>query len=350
MRTAAITKMGRLNDPDPDRRGKVEVIDYPEQALGIEDVKIRLAYAGICGSDPHLAEGFFSDEVPQGIGHEVSGVVEELGPKATTNGLHVGDRVACNFLRFCGTCYWCRTGKQQFCTGIGEYSRPGMAEYVVWHESQVYRLPDSVSLLKGCLLEPVSVGVRMMDKLRLKVGDGALVCGGGPIGQIATQLLARSGATSLTVVEPIRERRELALRFGATHVIDPTSEDVRARAMDITDGRGYDAVLDASGSPQAAAALPRLAARGGTLIYGALYPNDFELPFNLSKYCYFSELTVSGVFVSPYAFPRALKLLPELDLDVFTESVFPLEEAPKAFEAHLSGTHPKVVVQCNDLD
>ncbi|GAA2182147.1 NAD(P)-dependent alcohol dehydrogenase [Brooklawnia cerclae] len=350
MRTVAITKMGRLNHPDLDQRGKVEVIDFPEQEVGPEDVKIRLAYAAICGSDPHLAEGAFSWDVPQGLGHEVSGIVEEIGPRATVNGLKVGDRVACNFLRFCGTCHWCRTGRQQFCTEVSQYQRPGMAEYVVWHESQVYKLPDSVGLLKGCLLEPVSVGVRMMDKLKPKAGDRVLVCGGGPIGQIATQLLARYGATSLTMVEPIAARRELAKGFGAVHVIDPTAVDVVEAAREITGGLGYDVVLDASGSVRAAPTLPLVTARGGTLIYGAMYPNEFEMPFNIAKICYFNELTISGLFVSPYAFPRALQLLPELDLDVFTQAVFPLERATEAFEVHMSGAYPKVIVQCNELN
>lgn len=350
MKTVAITKMGRLNHADPVERGTVGVVDFPEQELGPEDVRVRLAYAAICGSDPHLAEGVFGFDVPMGLGHEVSGVVEELGPKATKSGLKVGDRVACNFLRFCGTCHWCKTGRQQFCTQISDYQRPGMAEYVVWHESQLYKLPDSVSLLKGCLLEPVSVGVRMMGKLNPQVGDRVLVCGGGPIGQIAVQLLARFGATSLTMIEPIAERRELARRFGATHVIDPTSEDVAARVEQITEGLGFDRVLDASGSVRAVGDLLGYASPGGTLIYGAMYPNDFELPFNIAQWCYFRELTISGLFVSPYAFPRALQLLPSLDLDVFTEQVFALDEAPQAFEAHLSGRYPKVIIRCNELD
>lgn len=347
MLTVAITKMGRLNHPDPELRGRVEVIDFPEQDLGPHDVKIRVAYAAICGSDPHLAEGAFSWDVPQGLGHEISGVIEELGAEAHVNGLAVGDRVACNFLHFCGTCYWCRTGKQQFCTELADYQRPGMAEYVVWHESQVYKLPHDVSLLKGCLLEPVSVGVRMLDKLQPRVGQRALVCGGGPIGQIATQLLARAGATELTMVEPIAERRDLALGYGAVHVIDPTTEDLTARAMEITGGLGYDVVLDASGSTRAVGTLPDVTQRGGTLIYGAMYPNEFEMPFNIAQLCYFKELTISGLFVSPYAFPRALQLLPSLDLDAFTQAVYPLARASEAFDVHLSGAHPKVVIACN---
>ncbi|MFH8251142.1 zinc-binding dehydrogenase [Microbacterium sp. B2969] len=350
MRTVAVTKIGSLRDPDDDTRGRIGVVDFPEQELGAEDVRIRVAYSAICGSDPHLAEGFFGTDVPIGLGHELSGVVEALGERAHRNGLQVGDRVAGNFLRFCGTCRPCQEGRQQFCEHIQDYNRPGMAETVTWHESQVYKLPDDVSLLKGCLLEPTSVAVRIADKTNIKVGDRVLVCGGGPIGQLVLQVLKIHGATSLTMVEPIAERREMALRHGAQHVIDPLNEDQNARAAEITGGRGYDVVVDASGSVHAVAGLLDLAAKGATIVYGAMYPEHFALPLNLSGYLYLKELTLTGVFVSPYAFPRALQILPHLDVDELTRAIFPLEDAVEAFAAHVSGQHPKVVIRCNDLE
>ncbi len=350
MKTVAVTKIGSLRDPDPSTRGRVDVVDFPRQPLGPEDVRIRVAYAAICGSDPHLAEGFFGTDVPIGLGHEVSGVIEELGEHAHRNGLGVGDRVAGNFLRFCGTCRPCQDGRQQFCEHIQDYNRPGMAETVTWHESQVYRLPDAVSLRAGCLLEPVSVAVRIADKTRMRVGDRVAVCGGGPIGQLALQVMRRFGATSLTMIEPIAARREMALRHGAEFVIDPVGEDQGVRAAEITDGRGYDVVVDASGSPRAVGGLLDIAAKGATVVYGAMYPEDFAMPLNLSDYLYLKELTLTGVFVSPYAFPRALQLLPLLALDELTAAVFDLDDAVAAFEAHVSGAHPKVLIRCNDLD
>lgn len=350
MRTVAVTKIGSLRDPDEDARGRIGVVDFPDQPLGPEDVRIRVAYAAICGSDPHLAEGFFGTDVPIGLGHEISGVVEALGDAAHRNGLRIGDRVAGNFLRFCGTCRPCQEGKQQFCENIQEYNRPGMAETVTWHESQVYRLPDEVSLLKGCLLEPTSVAVRIADKTNLKVGDRVAICGGGPIGQLAMQVMRMHGATSLTMIEPIAERREMALRHGAEFAIDPVGEDQDARAAEITGGRGYDVVIDASGSPRAVRGLLDLAAKGGTVVYGAMYPADFELPLNLSDFLYLKELTLTGVFISPYAFPRALQILPHLEVDELTQAVFDLEDAAEAFAVHVSGVHPKVVIRCNDLE
>ncbi|HWJ99069.1 MAG TPA: alcohol dehydrogenase catalytic domain-containing protein [Acidimicrobiales bacterium] len=347
MKTVAVTKIGSLRDPDEQARGRIGLVDFAEPPLGPEDVRIRVAYSAICGSDPHLAEGFFGTEVPIGLGHELSGVVEALGEKAHRNGLRVGDRVAGNFLRFCGTCTPCRTGQQQFCEHIQEYNRPGMAETVTWHESQVYKLPEDVSLLKGCLLEPASVAVRIADKTNIKVGDRVAICGGGPIGQLALQVLKMNGATSLTLIEPIAERREMALRHGADAVIDPLTEDQYRRAQEITGDLGYDVVVDASGSPRAVRGLLDIAAKGATVVYGAMYPHDFEMPLNLSDYLYLKELTLTGVFVSPYAFPRALQVLPHLELDEFTQAVFDLEDAPAAFEAHVSGKHPKIVIRCN---
>jgi len=349
MRTVAVTRIGSLRDPDETTRGVIGLVDMPQPDLGPEDVRIRVAFSAICGSDPHLAEGYFGTDVPIGLGHELSGIVEALGEAAHRNGLEIGDRVAGNFLRFCGTCTPCRAGRQQFCEHIQDYNRPGMAETVTWHESQVYKLPDSVSLLKGCLLEPTSVAVRIADKTHIRVGDRVAICGGGPIGQLALQVMRMNGATSLTLIEPIAERREMALRHGADAVIDPVGEDQYARADEITDGRGFDVVIDASGSPRAVRGLLDIAAKGATVIYGAMYPADYEMPLNLSDYLYLKELTLTGVFVSPYAFPRALQILPYLDLDELTRAVFDIEDAAEAFAVHVSGIHPKVVLRCNDI-
>ncbi len=350
MKTIHVTKVGSLRDPNPETRGRVEVLDVPKTPLGDEDVRIKVAYCSICGSDPHLVENIFGWEVPFGIGHEVSGVITELGPKATKKGLKVGDRVAGNFLHFCGTCYYCQNGQQQFCTHADESNHPGMAEDLVWHESQVYKLPDDVSLKKGCLLEPISIAVRASDKAALKAGQRVAICGGGPIGLLILQVLHMQGATSLTLIEPIAERRELAKQFGADYVIDPTTQDVKEEALRLTDGIGYDVVFDCSGSVKAVYPLPFITAKGGKLIYAAMYPNDFEMPLNLYKFCYYNELEITGLYVAPYAFPRALQLLPRMELDPFIQKVFDIDDAVAAFEAQVSGKWPKILIRCNKIE
>ena len=86
MRTVAVTKIGSLRDPDESARGRIGIVELPEQPLGPEDVRVRVAYSAICGSDPHLAEGFFGTDVPIGLGHELSGVVEAVGERHIRTG------------------------------------------------------------------------------------------------------------------------------------------------------------------------------------------------------------------------------------------------------------------------
>lgn len=355
MKTLCGVYVGDMKDPNPETRGKVALVDLPFPELGPQDVRIKVAYCAICGSDPHCVGGCFGQEPgstePIPLGHEISGVVMELGSEAHHKGLKVGDRVAGNFLRFCGGCYYCQNGQQQFCENGQEYNRPGFASELIWHEDQVYKLPDEISLKEGCLLEPMSIIIRMMDKAQMKAGMRVCVCGGGPIGLLALQTLSLYGATSLTMIEPIADRRDLAMQLGAQYTIDPMSEDVVQRAMALTDGRGYDVVLDCSGSAHAAPTLLPITAKGGMLIYGAQYPNDYEMPFNISQYCYFNEITITGVFVAPYAYPRALQMLTRLNLDVLTQTVFDLEDGVAAFDAQLTGKYPKILIKCNpDLE
>jgi (R,R)-butanediol dehydrogenase/meso-butanediol dehydrogenase/diacetyl reductase/L-iditol 2-dehydrogenase len=349
MKSVAVVKLGSLRDPNEETRGKVKVVDIPEQPLGEEDVRIQVAYCSICGSDPHLVEGIFVWEPPFGLGHELSGVIIEVGKKATKKGLKVGDRVAGNFLKFCGTCYYCQNGQQQFCEHADESNNPGMSETIVWHESQAYKLPDDVSLKQGCLLEPVSIAVRCLDKVQMKVGQRVAICGGGPIGLLVLQAINLMGATSLTMIEPIFERRELAKKYGALHVIDPVSQDVQKTAMELTNSLGYDVVIDCSGSVHAVYPLPFITAKGGKLIYAAMYPNDYEMPFNLYRHFFVNEISVTGLYVAPYAYPRAMQIMPRMSLADFTSAVFPIDEAEAAFAAQVTGKYPKILIKCNEI-
>jgi (R,R)-butanediol dehydrogenase/meso-butanediol dehydrogenase/diacetyl reductase/L-iditol 2-dehydrogenase len=349
MKVVSAVKIGDMKDPDPERRGRVAVLDLPCPPLGDEDVKIKVASCAICGSDPHVVGGIFGWEPPFGLGHEASGVVVELGAKATRRGFKVGDRVAGNFRRYCGTCYYCRNGQEQFCENASE--EPAMAEYMIWHESQLVKLPDDVPLKKGCMLEPVSIGVRVADKTNMRLGGRVAVSGGGPIGLITLQLIKMFGATSLTMIEPNPRRRELAVKFGADHLIDPSTRDVEKEGLDITGGLGYDLVMEVSGAPKAAELAVKLAANAGRVIFVAMYPNDYEMPLNLYRYCYKKEIEFTGTFVAPYAFPRSAQILSRMDLDDFTNAVYDIDDAEDAFDAHLSGKHPKVLIRCNkDLD
>ena len=351
MKSAQVVKIGPLSDPAATNAGKLRIIDIPAKDPGPEEVKIKVAYCAICGSDPHIVqENIFGWDLPFGLGHELSGVITELGGRATKKGLKVGDRIAGNFLKFCGTCYYCQNGQQQFCAHADESNQPGYSEFITWHESQVYKLPDSISLKEGCLLEPVSIAVRIVDKASPRLGARICISGGGPIGLLTLQGLKLAGASQITLVEPIAERRALASKLGADHTIDPSSQDLAKTAMELTVGLGYDVVVDCSGSVKAVGALPQITALGGTLLFVSMYPNAFEMPLNLYKYCYKNELTITGIYISPYTFPRAVQILPHFKLEDFTAAIYDLDYVEEAFRQQITGKYPKILIRCNKID
>jgi (R,R)-butanediol dehydrogenase/meso-butanediol dehydrogenase/diacetyl reductase/L-iditol 2-dehydrogenase len=345
MKRVMVTKVGKIVDQDESKRAKIEVLDYPIPEPGEREVLIKVAYCAICGSDPHVIEGIFGWEPPFGIGHEISGVIEKVGPGCKTD-VKVGDRVAGNFLDFCGACYYCKNGQQQFCENIPE-GNFGYSEYVIWNENQVVKLPDNISLKKGCLLEPLSIGIRASDVLNLKVGSRVFINGGGPIGLILLNVLKMQGTSFVTLSEPVEERRQMALEYGADFVINPFEENLKDAADRITGGLGYDAVCDATGSTRAIEPLPALVAKGGTLLFVGQYPNDYCFPLNLSQYCYLNEVTVRGFFVAPYTFPRAAQVLPMVNFDKFMQKVYYIDDAQEALEMHTTSKYPKIMLNCN---
>jgi (R,R)-butanediol dehydrogenase/meso-butanediol dehydrogenase/diacetyl reductase/L-iditol 2-dehydrogenase len=246
--------------------GRRRTIASGASRLLIVALKIFEPYCSICGSDPHLVGGIFGWTAPFGLGHELSGIVVEVGPKCQ-NGFRVGDRVAGNFRNACGRCYYCVNGMEQFCEHVSE--EPGMAEYVLWNEKQAVLLPEGVSLKQGALLEPVAVAVRAMDKTGIKVGQNVVVSGGGPIGLLCLQLIHLYGAANLTLIEPNPARRELGLKYGARYVLDPSEADIVAETARITSGRGFDVVLEVSGAPSAAEMVPQLAAKLAHVLFVA---------------------------------------------------------------------------------
>jgi (R,R)-butanediol dehydrogenase/meso-butanediol dehydrogenase/diacetyl reductase/L-iditol 2-dehydrogenase len=227
-----------------------------------------------------------------------------------------------------------------------------MAEYVVWHESQVVKLPAEVTLLKGCLTEPLSIGVRIMDKSGIKIGSRVLVSGGGPIGLITCQLAKKFGATSLTLSEPNEERCKIAKSLGVDYTVNPLTENLVSRGMEITQGRGYDVIVEVSGVPNAAETVIQLAAKCATVLYTAMFPNDYNLPLNLYQYCYSREVTITGTYCSHYNFERAVQMLPQMDFSAFTDcnQIFDIDNCKTAFAAHLSGKYPKIIIRCNQFE
>lgn len=328
----------------------VALVDVPDaQKPPVDDwVRVKTAYVGICGTDAHIAAGHFDmmvPGVPFPMGHEVSGVIEELGPGATTKGLKVGDKVAFYYNYHCGKCHYCRSGQEHLCTAI-ESNLSMMTDFVYVKEQQVFKLPDSVSLLQGALAEPVSFCMHTVDMGNLQPGKTAIISGGGAIGLMVLQLAKRAGACKLTVVEPVAEKRKIALELGADHVIDPTAENAVEEVKKITGGLGFDAVFECSGAKSTIQPSLEYAAAGGTVVYVAMYAGQ---PAVVDLWDLFQrELHITAPHQSPYTWERTMNMLENLDLDVFTQCVYPKEQCAEAFDMQKTSTKTKVIIRMAD--
>jgi (R,R)-butanediol dehydrogenase/meso-butanediol dehydrogenase/diacetyl reductase len=327
--------------------GNIKMEDYPDPEMGPDQIKVKIAYCGLCGTDPENLEGRFglvppeAYKQPRVLGHEASGTIAEIGKNV--KGYEVGQRVACNFRSSCGACYYCRNKMEHFCRR-GTGASGSFAEYAVYPESAVYPLSDDISLEVGSLLEPVSVAVHAIDQARVYSGSSVAICGGGPIGLLCLEVALKAGAARTLVSEPIAEKRALAKKLGADVVVDPFKENLEEIGKKLTDGRGFDSVIDASGSVKAAKQAVSLADNGGTILWAAVYGKDVEIgvsPFLM----YAKELTITSTFVSPYSFPRALALLPKLEIKPLITDIVPLKDIKKAFELHKTGKSIKILIQ-----
>ncbi|MCJ7604945.1 MAG: alcohol dehydrogenase catalytic domain-containing protein [Dehalococcoidales bacterium] len=325
----------------------ITVDEVPEPPVGPNQIKVKITYCGLCGTDPENLEGRFGLMPPEAykmdriIGHEAAGTIAEMGSEV--KGYEVGQRVAMNFRSSCGACWYCRNRMENFCRN-GKGASGSFAEYAVYPESAVYTLPDELTMEQGAMLEPVSVAIHAIDQANVYTGSSVAIAGGGPIGLLCLEMALKAGAARTMVSEPIAKKRALALKLGADIAVDPFNEDIIEAGQKLTDGRGFSTVIDASGNVNAAKQCIDLADRGATILWAAVYGKDVEIgvsPFLM----YAKELTITSTFVSPYSFPRALAMLPKLELDPIITDIIDLKDIKKAFEMHKSGKSIKILIK-----
>lgn len=240
----------------------IRVEEVAEPTPGPGDVKVKVAWTGICGSDLHeyLAGPIFvpvgedhplsHDQAPITMGHEYSGVVTEVG-KTVTN-VSVGDRVAIEPIFACGNCPACLEGKYNLCDSLGfvglSGGHGGFAAYSVVPARMIHKMPDTLSMEQGALVEPAAVALHAVRMSKIKAGDTAAVFGAGPIGLLVVEALRVAGASQIHVVEPSDVRRQKALELGATSAIDPASTDAVAAIRAATGG--VHVAFEVTGVPQ----------------------------------------------------------------------------------------------------
>jgi 2-desacetyl-2-hydroxyethyl bacteriochlorophyllide A dehydrogenase len=245
--------------------------NIPMPIIGENDVLVRVKAAGICHTDVHYRAGKSPvHPLPRTIGHEIAGMVEQVGNQVTT--VKVGDRVCVHYVLSCGNCYYCSTGNEQFCiqgSMVGRYVDGGYAEYVSVPKGNVVSLPDEIPFDQGAVLMcSSSTAFHALRKSRLKGGETVAIFGVGGLGTSAVQLAHAFGALDVYAVDINAEKLRLAEKYGAIPVNAMSNDPVTEIRM-LTQGKGVDVAIEMIGLPQTMKqAVQSLAIMGRTVIAG----------------------------------------------------------------------------------
>jgi len=310
--------------------------DAPIPTIGPKDVLVRSRACGICGTDVHIFDGEFFPTYPLIQGHEMAGEVVEVGKEVTE--LAAGDRVMVDPTVTCEECHFCMTQRQNHClkwNAVGVTRDGGFAEYVRVPAKNCYRF-DRVGFAEGAFTEPLACVVFGQDRARIGIGSDVLIFGAGPIGQLQLQASRANGAASVTVVDTMESKLDLATKFGAANVvIADTAMDEKLRKISKW---GFDVVIDATGNPKAVqAAIPHIANGGRFLIFGVCSPDaTIEIkPFEI----YRRDIEIIGSFAIRRTYDRAFRLMENGVIrvkELISESL-PIEELAAGIERMKTG-------------
>lgn len=298
------------------------VQDVEVPSLGPGEVLIRSHAVGICHSDFELLEGRYIIPFAYPItpGHEWSGEVVDMGRAVA--GFQAGDRVV-------GECVVGPGGRDHFGFNISGAA----AEYFKVNAEWLHKIPDSLTYTQGALVEPFSVAYNAVRSLGgVDPSDTVAILGGGPIGLLSLFVVLANGARAV-VVEPESHRREIATGLGAFAVLDPGDAAFRDGVRDLTDGRGFDGVIEAAGAPSAMAMALEIVGHGGRIAYaginiGATVPAALGLVQSKS-------LQIRGLIGSVGVWPQTIRFMAQSTADPaqIVSRTYPLASATEALAA-----------------
>jgi threonine dehydrogenase-like Zn-dependent dehydrogenase len=328
------------------KQNLVGVIDAPMPKAGAGEVVLKVHNCGICGSDLHAVQ-LGTLRAGSIMGHEFCGEVHEVG--AGVRGFAVGERVASLPWITCGECDPCARGEGYHCRrnrvlGLGQLPG-GYAEYVACGERSLLKLPDNVTSREGALVEPLSVGLHGVNRARITPGVGCVVMGAGPIGLAALTWCKAKGADPIIVSELAAGRGELALKLGATEIVNPTQKKPADRMRELT-GRSPELVIECIGvKGTLAAAIDIAGTHGRVVVIGACLEPDTIVPMK----CLAKEVTVEfAIGYTEAEFEETIAALAsgELNAKPMITDIIKLDEVPAMFDTlRAPGTHAKVLVE-----
>ncbi len=313
-------------------KGSVVIKDIPRPKPGKGEVLVKVMVCAICGSDVHSFESLM---FPIGtiLGHEFSGIIEEVGPEVTR--VKKGDRVVVRPPGICG-CDYCNRGQFALCDNhfdntVGLKIPGGYAEYVVVDAYKAIPLDDTISFEQAAQIEPLSVCVRGVTAGAPKLGDRIVIIGGGPIGLLVLQLLKHTGASRIYMVEVAEKRRRMAAELGADCVINPVVEDPIASILAVEKG-GVDMVFECVGREVTINTGLEICKKGGKiLMLGATLEQVKLNQLKMLQRAITLQASM-GYYVDDFNVALRLVVKDMVNLDVLVSHVIGLDEVESALK------------------
>jgi len=317
---------------------KVEIREIPKPPIkNNDDVLLRTAVAGLCGSDLHY---FFSDKIgnekvlyPAIVGHECSAVIEAVGP--AVKHFKPGDRVAVEPAISCGQCDQCKTGRPHTCRKVEFLGHPGerggcLAEFFVMPEKNLYPIPSEMSFSEAMLAEPMSIALHARTLAGGTLGPAIAVLGTGPIGLSLILALKMEGTGKIYATDRSDARTAAAVKAGAEWSANPNREDIVSEIMK-REPLGMNAVFEVSGDPEAIEQAVELVKPGGW-IYQIGIPISDRVSYPIAKLRR-KEVAIRNIRRQNRCLKRALLLIETKHLEVawLATHAFNIDEAQKAF-------------------
>ncbi|MGH9536504.1 MAG: zinc-dependent alcohol dehydrogenase [Terriglobales bacterium] len=317
--------------------GNVEVLDVEDPACGPDQVKVEVAFCGVCGTDIHVLNDTFRNYPPVILGHEIAGKVVEKGKNVT--GVVLDESVACLGATSvtCGRCRYCLSGKFIFCPnrrGMGHGVNGGFTRYVVMRPDQLYRVPANLPLEEAAISEPFAAAIQAVCELtEVRLGDTVLVSGPGPMGLLCLKLLVAEGVKTIVAGTAGDEARlDAALRFGAAQVINVGEQNLMEAVRGETGGLGVDVAFECAGHESSARGCIEALRPMGHYTQVGICGHEIQFPMDQ---VFFKELKLTGsVCYTAQTWERMMRIFEQgrVKLKDLVSSKLPISEWRTAFD------------------
>ena len=327
--------------------------DIPEPSIGINDVLIRVRYAGICGTDVHIFQ--WDDwaqktiKVPMAIGHEFVGEVVQVG--TNVNDFFPGDIVSGEGHVVCGRCRNCMAGRRHLCAntqGVG-VNRPGaFAEYISLPMTNIWRHHAGIDQEVAAIFDPFGNAVHTALSFPV-LGEDVLITGAGPIGIMAIPVARHAGARHIVVTDMNPYRLDLAKRMGATLAVNPAETSLAEAQKQLGMLEGFDVGLEMSGNPAALKDMIANMSHGGKIAILGIPAKEMPMDW---KQVIFNMITIKGIYgreMYDTWYKMSVMIESGLDISPVITHRFAFEDFQKGFDAMISGQTGKVVLDLTQI-